>query len=242
VMRPISDAGLERTVRVVASIGLFLSATHLLMRSTFRMRLRDDIPAILPGVSGVESAILVLGLILAIVPLLAGRRFVPAFLMSAFIATGLGAYWWTRVPWDELITESDFATTSPPGLLDFLLVASPLLVFAAAWALIAPLRQAADWTARGVDAAEAERTGRSSTTAGALLVVAALAAPAGVWLAHRFLWGGSLPQLLPGGVAFIGFALLALGVGGWLVSDESVREQHGLGERPRRGGAKQPKG
>lgn len=170
-------------LRVLACGLLFVSGYVLTAQSTFALRLRDDVPGFVPGMDGAQSIAFAITTLLSVLPLLAGRRFLGVFLVSSFILTGIGAYWWTTVPWDELVKESDFASSRPPRILDYLMVYAPVFTaaFYAAISRASVLR--ADHLARGVDPHEAKRAAAASFLAGSVaLVLSTAMAAALMWL------------------------------------------------------------
>ena len=152
-------------LRVVACLLLAVTGFILVAQSTFALRLRDDVPG------GARTVGLVLTGVLSTLPLLFRKRFLGAFLVSSFILTGVGAYWWTTIPWDELVTESDFTAGRPPGPLDYALTLAPVFIaaFYAAVSRASVLR--ADYLRRGADPAEAKRAAAASFLAGAVALV-----------------------------------------------------------------------
>lgn len=159
--RPWGDYGL----RVLACLMLGVTGYVLVAQSTFGLRLRDDVPG------GVQTVAIVLTTVLSLLPLAFRKRFLGAFLVSAFLLTGIGAYWWTTVPWDELVTESDFTAGRPPKPLDYALSMAPVFIaaFYAAVSRASVLR--ADYLRRGADADEARRAAAASFLAGATALV-----------------------------------------------------------------------
>lgn len=206
---------LDRFARVAASLGLFAVTFVLLDRSPFRSRLREDVPSVVPGLPGVEGLVLVAALVLATAPLLAGRRFVGAFLVSSFFASGIGAHWWTLLPWEDLVKESRFPGAEPPGLTGYLMVASPILILAAYCAVAAPLRMLADWEARGVDPSEAVRAAQGTAAAGVAALGGSLVLVVVMWFALSRGVQTVLVGVLPGGVSLAAGVAFA-GAAAWI--------------------------
>lgn len=224
----------DYSLRVLACVLLLVTGYVLVSRSTFGLRLRDDVPPFIPGLGGAEGAALVLAAVLATLPLLMGKRFLGAFLVSAFILTGIGAYWWTTIPWDELVTESDFATPDAPGLQDHLLVLAPAFIaaFYACVSRASVLR--ADYLARGAESDEARRAAAASFLAGtAALVMSSAMAGALMWMITRRELTG-VPGLR-GVPALVAAALLIVlayvfGSGSFLVGRKAVSARAEDGE------------
>ncbi|HET6405180.1 MAG TPA: hypothetical protein VFH78_11070 [Candidatus Thermoplasmatota archaeon] len=150
-------------LRLLCSVLMFLSGYALLAGSTFALRLRGDVP--------VQLIVLAMAGVFSFLPLLFGRRYLGMLLVSGFILSGIGAYWWSTIPWDEFIKESNFTTEQKPGLLDYALVASPAIIaaFYAAVSRASILR--ADLKNRGADADEISRAASVSFLSGAALLV-----------------------------------------------------------------------
>ena len=167
-------------LRILCSALLFVSGYALLSGSTFAYRIRDDVP--------VQLIVIAISAFLSFLPILFASRYLGAFLVSGFILSGIGGYWWTTIPWDEFFKESNFAAGREPALLDYALVASPALIaaFYAAVSRASILR--ADLKNRGADADEVRRAASVSFLSGAALL------------------------LLCGGLAFLLWALMATGV------------------------------
>ncbi|MFA5862735.1 MAG: hypothetical protein WDA16_13675, partial [Candidatus Thermoplasmatota archaeon] len=170
-------------LRAVSCVLLFATGFGLLSTSTFALRMRNDVSPFVPGLSGPQGISFVLALSLSLLPLLVGRRFLRAYLLSSFIMTGIGAYWWSSIPWDEFITDSDFPATHPPGVMDFALVATPvfLAAFYVAISRVSVVR--ADHKNRGVDADEATRAAAATFLSGAAALVITTAMALTFWLA-----------------------------------------------------------
>ena len=156
----------DYVLRILACLLLGVTGYILVAQSTFGLRLRDDVPG------GVQTVALVLTSVLSLLPLAFRKRFLGAFLVSAFLLTGIGAYWWTTVPWDELVTESDFTAGRAPRPLDYALTLAPVFIaaFYAAVSRASVLR--ADYLRRGADPAEAKRAAAASFLAGSVALVA----------------------------------------------------------------------
>lgn len=186
--RPWSAYGL----RILCSALMFGSGYVLLAQSTFALRLREDAPV----------GVLVAGVaaFLAFLPLAFGRRYLGALIVSGFLLSGLGGYWWTTIPWDELIKESEFGLTTRPTLTDYALVASPAIVCAFYAAISRPSTLRADLKNRGADDDEIVRAASASFLSGATLLVACGALAALLWL------------LMANGLVFRAIAPLPVGV------------------------------
>lgn len=179
--RRLARPWLDYALRVLCCALLFVSGYLLLSGSTFALRMRNDVPGFVPGLNGPQSIALVLATVLAFLPILAPRRFLRAFMASSVLLAGIGGYWWTTIPWDELITDSGFPATTSPGLLDYALVASPA-VLAAFYAVVSrPSRLRADLVNRGAEPAEALKAASASFLAGSALLVACGALAFGLW-------------------------------------------------------------
>lgn len=175
-------------LRALACLLLFATGFGLLSTSTFALRMRDDIPPFVPGLDGPQGLALVMALALSLIPLIAGRRFLRTYLLSSFLMSGIGAYWWSSIPWDELITDSDFPASHPPGVMDFALVASPVFLAAFYVALSRVSVVRVDYKNRGVDADEAKRAAAASFLAGAAALVVTTAMSLVLWLALANGW------------------------------------------------------
>lgn len=197
--------------RVLACALLFVSAYGLLAQSTFAHRLRDD--AGVAGLSGAQAIALVLAAVLAFLPLLAPRRFLGAFLWSGGVATLVGAYWWTKVSWDELVSESNFNVMEPPGLADYVLVATPALIAVFYVAASRASRLKAEYRGRGVDERQVTRAACASYLHGVVVFLAVTAISLGFWavLTSGALFG--VFSLMPTGVPAIVLAAAALTAG-----------------------------
>lgn len=199
-------------LRGLASLLLFGSGFSLLATSTFALRMRDDVPALVPGLSGVEGLALLVAGVLAIIPLLFGRRFLGAFLASAFVLSGIGAYWWTLIPWDELVTESDFVTQTSPDWWRYFQVATPLVAAVLYVVASRASRMRAEYRNRGADANEVSQAAASSFLAGMGVLVVTLSFTGVLW---QLLATGALlapPDWVPRGVPalVLAAALVAL--------------------------------
>jgi hypothetical protein len=194
--------------RVVACMLLFASAYGLLAQSTFAHRLRDD--AGMGGVSGAQAIALALAGVLAFLPLLAGKRFLGAFLWSAAVPTIVGAYWWTKVSWDELVSESNFNVMEPAGLWDYVLVATPALIAIFYVAASRASRLKAEYRGRGVDERQVTRAACACYLAGVVVFLAVTGLSIAFWavLTSGALFG--VFALMPTGVPAIVLAAAAL--------------------------------
>lgn len=178
----------ERALRIVFALLLVGACYQLLAQSTFAWRLRNDVPY------GVGGLVFGLALLLGLLPLALGRRYVGAYLASGFAATALGAYWWTTIPWEEVVTETNFNLETPPGPWEYLMVASPMFLAAAYVALSRWSTLRADLLARGADRREASRAAATSFLVGVLVLVATTAfAGAFAGLLMMGLLSGGLP-------------------------------------------------
>lgn len=197
----------DYAARVLACALLFVSAFGLLAQSTFASRLRDDAPG------GSFALALALAGVLALLPLLFGKRFLGAFLVSGFLASGIGAYWWTRVSWDELVTESNFTADAPPGLADYVLVAAPALLALFYVAASRASRVKAEYRNRGVDPRQVTRAACVSYLAGVVVFLAVTAVSLAFWalLASDALFEAA--AAVPTGVPALVLAAAALTVG-----------------------------
>lgn len=155
----------DYVLRILACLLLAVTGFILVAKSTFALRLRDDVPG------GAQTVALALTAVLSLLPLAFRKRFLGAFLVSAFLLTGIGAYWWTTIPWDELVTESDFTAGTPPRTLDYALTLAPVFIaaFYAAVSRASILR--ADYLRRGADPDEARHAAAASFLAGAVALV-----------------------------------------------------------------------
>lgn len=218
--------------RLLACALLFGAAYGLLSQSTFALRLRDDAPG------GSAALALALAAALALAPLLAGRRFLGAFLVSAFVASGVGAYWWTKVSWDELVSESDFNLREPAGFLDYVLVAAPVMLALFYVAAGRASRLKAEYRGRGVDPRQVTRAACVSYLAGVFVFLAVTGVSLGFWavLASGALFG--LASAMPTGVPALVVAAALMTVGIALGSGRFPRRRTDAPEglrRPSRG-------
>lgn len=179
-------------LRVLCSVLMFGTGYTLLAQSTFALRLRDDAP--------VTALVLVVAAFLSFLPLAFGRRYLGALLVGGFLLSGLGGYWWTTIPWDELIKESEFGLTTRPTLRDYALIASPAVVCAFYAVVSRPSVLRADLKNRGADDDEIRRAASASFLSGAVLLLAcgALAALLWAFMANGLVFRASAP--LPVGV------------------------------------------
>lgn len=211
-------------LRVLFSGLLLIASYQLLAQSTFAWRIREDVP------TGVGGLIFGLSALFALGPLLFGRHYLDAFVVSAFTVTLLGAYWWTTIPWEELITETNFTVEGAPGPMDYLLIVSPAFLAVAYTALSRWSRVRTDLLTRGADSDQVRRAAAASFLGGAVALIAATATGAafigllvlGVLQAAPDFFAG-VPGVV-GAVIVIGLALAL------------------IGRRPRRARVKRPSG
>jgi hypothetical protein len=196
--RPWADYGL----RLLFSTLLALACFQLLAQSTFAWRMREDIPT---GVGGIAAA---LAAILGFLPLAFGRRYLGAYVVCGGLAAALGAHWWSTIPWEELITETNFQTDQPPGLWDYAMVVSPAFLSVSYAALSRWSALRADLLARGAEPAQASQAAAGSFLGGALALVATSLA-GGAFIA-LLLGGLAAPRDLFGVPAVVGVVLAAL--------------------------------
>lgn len=218
---------MDYALRLVACIVMAAVGYLLLSQSTFILRMRNDVPAFVPGLDGPHSIGLVLAVALSLMPLLAGRRFLGGLMVSAFILSGIGAYWWTLIPWDELITESDFPVTTPPVFGDYVLIALPAVVIAMYVVASRASRLLADAKNRGIDRHEAMKAAAMSYLAGVGSLVAALVGATALWVAMSSgaLTTGirGLPTGMPALLAAAALVVLAWAIGGRKLSWRTLR-------------------
>lgn len=239
-----ADAPERRTVpwgdyvlRVLASLLLFGSGFSLLAGSPFALRMRDDVPPIVPGMEGVIGLALILSAVLAFLPLLFGRRFLGAFLVSSFALCGIGGYWWTLIPWDELLTESDFPAPYPPDWWRYAQVASPLVAALLYIVASRASRMRAEYRNRGADPAEVSNAAAASFLAGMGVLVATLALSGALWALLSSGLVLSPPSWVPRGIPAVVVASALLVVAWGLSSPRVMRgAQDGL-RRPWRAAA-----
>lgn len=160
-------------LRVLCSVLMFVSGYILLGSSTFALRLRNDVP--------VQSIVVALAGVLSFLPLLLGRKYLGGLLVSAFLLSGIGGYWWTTIPWDAFIKDSGFPAQEAPDLLDYALVASPAVICAFYAAVSRPSVLSADLKNRGADADEIGRAACVSFLSGAALLVLCGALAFALW-------------------------------------------------------------
>lgn len=192
-------------LRILCCVLLFITGYVLLASSTFAVRMRQDVPA--------TAIALLLAALLGFMPLLNPRRFLRLMLVSAFLLSGIGGYWWTTIPWDEFVKDSGFPSRTPPTLTDYLLVAAPPLI-AAFYAITSRASVLmADLKNRGADAHEIQRAAGTSFLSGAalLLVCASLAAALWTMMATGVLLRPAIP--LPTGVPAVMLAAAVVTVG-----------------------------
>lgn len=178
--------------RIVCCILMFGCSYALLGGSTFALRMRDDAP--------IMALVIGLSAFLAFMPLLFGKRYLGALVASGFIIAGIGAYWWTSIPWDELIKDSKFPTQQKPRLLDYALVASPAVVIALYAVVSRPSMVRADLKARGADPDEISRAACAGFLSGAALLVFCGALSVAFW------------ALMASGLPFRAFAPMPVGL------------------------------
>lgn len=202
---------------------LAVAGFSLVSTSTFAMRMREDIPGFVPGLDGAQSIALILAFLLAFVPLLARRRFLAAYLACSFVIAGLGAYWWTTIPWDELITESDFPSTGKPIIWDYLLVSLPALVACFYVVASRASQLKTDYRNRGAEPEESARAAAASYLAGVVAFLATVAMAFAMWAllnsgllskAYGMLPRGVPAIVLAAALLAVGYALLTGGKGG----------------------------
>lgn len=195
-------------LRILSCLLMFLSAYALLSGSTFALRMRNDLP--------VQTLVLAVSALLAFFPLLLARGFLGGLLVSAFLVAGLGGYWWTTVPWDELVKDSGFPTPKRPALLDYALVASPAVV-AAFYAVVSrPSVLRADLKNRGADMDEIRRASAASFFSGAMLLVVCGGLSVALW------------ALMASGLVFAAFAPIPTGVPAIILVAALVTVAYGL--------------
>lgn len=161
------------SLRLLSCGLLFATGYVLLAGSTFAMRMREDMPSTLFAI--------VLAAMLSFVPLLFASRFLSVFLASAFLMSGIGGYWWTTIPWDEFVKDSGFPARTPPGILDYLLVASPPLIGAFYAITSRASHLMSDLKNRGADTHEIHRAAGTSFLSGAALLVLCTLFAGGLW-------------------------------------------------------------
>lgn len=214
VRRPWGDYAL----RVLACALLFAGGFSLLAGSPFALRMRDDIPSFVPGLSGVHSLALLLAFLLGFLPLLFGKRYLGAFLVSSFLVAGIGGYWWSLITWDELVTESDFHATTAPDWWRYFQVSTPLIAAVLYVVASRASRMRAEYRNRGADPEEVSHAAAGSFLAGMGSLVVTLALAAGLW---QLLASGALtgrPAWVPTGAPAVLLAAAAIGLAAWLLS------------------------
>lgn len=231
-------------LRVLSCALLFGSGFALAVGSTFALRMRDDVPG------GPQMIAFLLASVLGFLPLLFGRRFLGAFLVSSFILSGVGAYWWTTVPWDELLTESNFPSETAPDWWRYLLVASPLVIAVLYVAASRASRLSAEYRNRGANRGEVSRAACASFLAGMGSLVVVLSLASGLWwlLASRVLL--DVPALVPDGAAAIAAAAAIIVAALWIARGHATgvrfalrhpwRAVAGLASRVRSRGRRSP--
>lgn len=205
----------DYALRVFVCLLLLASGFVLLSTSTFTLRMREDIPAFMPGLTGPQGLSLIVAAVLSLLPLAFGRRFLGALVVSAFLLAGIGGYWWTTIPWDHFVTKSGFPATTAPRPMDYLLVASPAVIVAFYAVVSRASRLKADLRNRGADEDEVRRATGASFLAGVGVLAVSGALAAGMW---ALLMGGilqSAPAFLPRGMpaVILAGALLVLAYG-----------------------------
>ena len=179
-------------LRILCCVLMFGCAYALIGGSTFALRMRNDAP--------ITGLVLGVSAVLSFLPLLFGRRYLGALVVSGFLIAGIGAYWWTTIPWDELIKDSKFPVESRPRLLDYALVASPAVVIALYAAISRPSTLRADLRARGADPDEIGRAACASFLSGATLLVVCGGLAVAFW------------ALMASGLPFRAFAPMPVGL------------------------------
>lgn len=216
-MRPIARRPwTSYALRVLCCVLMFLSGYALLSGSTFALRMRGDLP--------VKSIVVVLAGFFAFFPLARPRHYLRWLIVAAFVFTLIGGYWWTTIPWDELIKDSGFPTAQKPTLIDFALVATPAIVVAFFVVASRPSIMHADLRARGADADEALAAAAVSFLAGAVLLVICGALAIAMWLFMSAGLASALAAPIPRGVP----ALIVVGALGTLSYAILARRLPGL--------------
>lgn len=198
----------DYALRVFACVLLAICGYTLLSTSTFALRMNPGLAGFVPGMSAPQSIAAVLCVLLSALPLAFGRRFLAVYLAASFVLVGIGSYWWTSVPWDELITESNFPTNAPAAAMDYLLVAGPVIVVTLYVVLARASRVRKDAKERGVDDDEARRAAAAGFLAGASTLVVSLTL-AGALLVLFASGVGDVLSVIPRGLPAI---LLAAGL------------------------------
>ncbi|GEM_PF-6660429 len=207
--------------RLLSCALLFLTGFVLVANSPFAMRMRNDIPLSLWGFDGPQSIALIVAAVLSVIPLLAGPAFLGTFLTCGWLMSGMGAYWWTLIPWDEWITDSGFPTSTPPGLTDFILVAGPALVATLHVILARVSRLRRDAKERGVDEEETRRAAAAAFLTGGATLVLAFGLAAVLWL----LLGGGLGSVQWGLVGLPALVVCAaVTCAAWAISTRRARK------------------
>lgn len=225
----------DYAMRLLACALLAGSGVALLSGSTFAVRMRDDVPVLVPGATGVQGLALLLSAALGFLPLAFGRRFLAAFLVSAFLLSGIGAYWWTTIPWDELVTESDFVAQARPDAWRYGLVASPAVAAVLYVGASRASRLRAEYARRGADRGEVTRAACASFVAGmGALAATCLLAGALWWMLSQDLLQRA-PDALPRGAPAVALAA-ALLAAAYLIGSGRLRSPSARGvRRPSRG-------
>lgn len=205
-------------LRILFCVLLLLASHALIAQSPYAVRLHDGLPV------PVDLLVVALATVLALAPLLARRRFLGAYMLSAGLVSAVGGYWFTLVPWDRvLLTRQSFGLHLPQGWGDYLLVALPMFLATSYAALSRWSRIREDLLSRGADTDQVRHAAASSFLAGAgALCVACVASLAFVAL----LVDGALlmraPDILQGpqGVAL---AVLVVGAAIWTMGRRMPR-------------------
>ncbi|HUR67721.1 MAG TPA: hypothetical protein VM370_00615 [Candidatus Thermoplasmatota archaeon] len=179
-------------LRLVCCALLFGSAYSLLSQSTFTLRMRNDFP--------VGTLVLAVSAAVAFLPILFGKRYLGALVASAILVSAIGGYWWTTIPWDELVKDSGFPATTRPQLLDYVMVAAPAIVVAFYAIASRPSTLHTDLTNRGADPDEIRSAAATSFLAGAALLVVCGALAFALW------W------LMAGGAMFAAMGRVPVGI------------------------------
>ncbi len=200
--RPYADYA----ARLLTCLLLFAAGYQLLARSPIAWRLREDVPG---GVSGV---LMIMAALVAFPPLLARKRFLGACLFASILLSAFGSHWWTRIQWEEVVTESNFALDATPRFNDYLLAMTPMVVTISYLALSSWSRIRADLLTREADRDQAAHAAASSFLNGSFSLVVSLAA--GIAFA-ALLASGLLSYGIPhawGVIAFVSAMVLVVGV------------------------------
>lgn len=212
---------LDYASRLLSCALLFATGFALLSTSTFALRMRNDVPLHIAGLTGPQSIALVISAALSVIPLLAGPAFLGALLVCGWLMSGMGAYWWTTIAWDNLIHESDFTSNVPPTFLNYALVAGPAVIATLHVVLARVSRLRRDCKARGVDPDEARVAAAASFLSGAGTLLVALALSATLW---ALLATGALTRLhgLPVGIPAL-LLCAAVVCAAWAIATRRVK-------------------